>query len=237
MINKKEILAIIPARGGSKGLPGKNIKLLNEKPLIAHTILEAKNSRYINRIIVSTDDNAIAEIANQWGAEVPFMRCANLATDESKSNDVILDVLKWLKENDNYIPDYIMLLQCTSPLRESKHIDEAIDLLFENSADAIVSVKECEENPYWMKILVDNKIKSFINSNNAILRRQELPNIYSLNGAIYMTKTQFFLEHKDWYGDNTIAYIMDKESSIDVDDILDFKLAELILNLRGGENE
>ncbi|KGM96428.1 acylneuraminate cytidylyltransferase [Clostridium novyi A str. 4552] len=228
------ILCIIPARGGSKGVYKKNIKLCNGKPLIAYTIEEAKKSKYIDRIIVSTDDNDIASIGKKFGAEVPFLRPDEIAGDDTPGITPIIHAINWLKDNEGYLPDYVMCLQCTSPLRKVEHIDEAIEKLINLEVDSLVSVCEVEHSPFWMKEINNGKMKDFIQTDkNNLYRRQNLPTIYRLNGAIYIAKTQKLLQIKNWYTEDTIPYIMDKISSVDIDDEIDFKFGEFLLKDRG----
>src|SRR3989339_1726633 len=161
MYKKKNIIAIIPARAGSKGLPGKNIRLLLGKPLISWTIEHALSSKYIDKVIVSTDDRKIAEISRKCGAAVPFIRPAKLATDKAKGIDVILHAVRWFEKKRNKF-DLIMLLQPTSPLRTAGDIEAAIELLFEKKAGAVVSVCETEHHPLWSNILPkDGNMKNF----------------------------------------------------------------------------
>lgn len=228
MINEKKILAVIPARGGSKGIPRKNIKKLNGKPLIAYTIEEAKKSGYIDKLIVSTEDREIAKISKIFGAEVPFLRPKELSNDNTPGIDPILHAVNWFKGKDcNF--DYVMCLQCTSPFRKYSQIDEAIEKLIKLDGDSIVSVCESEITPYWMKKVEDGKLKDFINSNVFYTRRQDIPKVYRLNGAIYMARTQVLMNIKNWYSKNTLSYIMDKISSVDIDDMIDFKFVEFLM--------
>jgi len=231
MINGKTVLAIIPARGGSKGIPRKNIKILAGKPLIAWTIEEAKKSNYIDKIIISTDDNEIAKVSSKYGAEVPFIRPALLAKDETATNEVILHAIKWLEKNQNIKLDVLILLQPTSPLRNICQIDSAIERFVSDIyTNCLVSVKEVEENPYWMKIIDDSSyLKNFITKHINYIRRQDLPKMYVLNGAIYIMEVSDFLGYKSFDVDNTIPFIMDTISSIDIDSEIDFKLAEFLL--------
>ncbi|WP_238883204.1 cytidylyltransferase domain-containing protein [Clostridium sp. YIM B02551] len=229
MIENKSILAIIPARGGSKGIPRKNIKMLDNKPLIAYTIEEAKKSKYIDRVIVSTEDNEIAEIAKKYGAEVPFLRPEELSKDDTPGIEPIIHCLDWFEESQNFTPEYTICLQCTSPFRKSEHIDEAIEKLINNDGDSIVSICESEISPFWMKKIENNKMVDFLEKSEFYARRQDVPKVYQLNGAIYITNTQLLREIRNWYTDNTLPYIMNKESSLDIDDILDFKFAEVLI--------
>lgn len=229
MINGKTVLAIIPARGGSKGVPRKNIKDLCGKPLIAWTIDEAIKSKYIDRLVVSTEDEEIANISRKYGAEVPFLRPIELAQDDTPGVEVLLYCINWLKYNENYYPDYVCTLQCTSPFRNSNHIDEALEKLIEEKADSIIGVCQSEISPYWMKNIENGKLIDFIKDSHKYSRRQDLPIVYRLNGALYIGKTDVLLKNRNWYTDNTLPYVMSQEDSIDIDTVLDFKLAEVIM--------
>jgi len=222
------ILAIIPARSGSKGLKDKNIKKINGKPMISYTIEAALKSEIFSNVIVSTDSQKYAEIAKKAGAEVPFIRPEKLATDESTTNDVIIHAISEMeKRNDGY--DYFMLLQPTSPLRSAENIKDAYFLLKEKNANAVISVCETDHNPLWSNTLDESlSLDNFINKRED-KRRQELPIYYRLNGAIYLANIGYYKEFNDFYENNSYAYIMDKKESIDVDDIIDFELASLIL--------
>jgi len=227
----KNILGLIPARGGSKVLPRKNIKPLLGKPLIAWTIEQALVSKYFDRVIVSTDDNEIAKISKKYGAEVPFMRPKELAEDNAKGIDVVLHAIDWLKKNDKRKQyDLIMLLQPTSPLRAIEDIDKAIELLFFKKAKAIVSVCEVDHHPLLANALPeDGCMKDFIRKEIMNKNRQELPVFYRLNGAIYLAYCKYLQRQKSFFGKNAFAYIMPKSRSIDIDDEIDFKLAEILI--------
>jgi CMP-N,N'-diacetyllegionaminic acid synthase len=227
---KKEILAIIPARGGSKGVLRKNIRKLNGVPLIAYTIEAAMKSKYINRVVVSTEDTEIRDVSLIYGAEVPYLRPDEFASDHSPTIDSIVHMVTWLREKEEYIPDFICLLQCTSPFRNYKHIDEALDVMFKSKMEGIISVCEAEVNPYWANIIKDNKLQYFIEGGKSITRRQDLPKIYRINGAIYIIETSKLLLSKTFETENITAYIMSNVDSIDIDTELDFKFAELIIN-------
>lgn len=231
MIGENKILAIIPARGGSKGIPNKNIKLINGKPLIAHTIEEAIRSKYIDKIIVSTDDAEIAKISRQYGAEIPFMRPPHLAKDDTPGIEPIIHALNWFKSNNQEF-DYVICLQCTSPFRKVEQVDEALEKLMKSNSDSIVSVCESEVSPYWMKKIENGEMKDFLNDIPFYGRRQDTPKIYRLNGAIYISNIETLSKNKSWYSENTLAYIMDRESSIDIDDMIDFKFAEFLMKER-----
>jgi len=228
MINSKKILAVITARAGSKRLPNKNILDLAGKPLIAWTIEAALKSEYIDKIIVSTDSKEIAGTAIQYGAEVPFMRPDNLATDEASSIEVIRHTIDFFK--GEY--DYVLLLQPTSPLRQTTDIDSAIKQLKEN-VKAVVSVCETEHSPLWSNTLPENlSMASFIKPEIKNKRSQDLPKFYRLNGAIYITEINYFFKVNGFIGNKTKAYIMSKKNSIDIDTELDFKLCEILKNNR-----
>ena len=232
MINGKTVLAIIPARGGSKGLPGKNIKLLAGKPLIGWTIEEAKKSKYIDRVILSSEDDKIISIAKEFNCDVPFKRPPGLAEDNSTSSEVVIHILKEI--NISY--DYFLLLQPTSPLRKSEQIDEAIELCYNSNSSSCVSVVEVPKPLEWMYYLNSANNLSHI-SNNEIERRQDAKKIFALNGSIYIVKTNDFMETNKFLTKRTVGYIMDKVSSIDIDDINDFNIAEYLLLKQQKENE
>ena len=236
MVDKKEILAIIPARGGSKGLPGKNIRPLNHKPLIAYTIEEAIKSKQITRVIVSTDSKEIAHVSESYGAEIPFLRPEEWATDTASSADVVIHALKYLKEKENYVPDYIMLLQCTTPFKTSEDMDGAIEKCMEEQMDAVVSICEAEVNPYWTVKFEGNRLTDVIEGGNAITSRQQLPIAYRLNGGIYGIKTEIFLKHKDFMPPQTTGYVMSQSRSVDIDTLEDFNRCEYLLSQKMQES-
>ena len=221
----KTFLAIIPARGGSKRLPRKNILDLNGKPLIAWGIEAGLDSKYINKVVVSSDDNEILEVSQKFGADV-IVRPPELASDTATTFDAIEHTIKSLEKYD-----YVVLLQPTSPLRESKHIDEAIELLETKDADAVVSVCKMEHSPLWSNTLDETlSMKDFLRDEVLNKRSQDLEKYYRLNGAIYVCKTERLLEEKSLFlKDNIFAYVMDRESSVDIDEEIDFKLAQSIL--------
>ena len=222
------IISIIPARGGSKGIPRKNIKLLNGKPLISYSIDASNSCSLIDDTYVSTEDAEISEISKGNNAEV-IERPDELAGDDSSSIDVILHVLDYL-ENKGELPDLFVLLQPTSPLRTSEDIEASINSFLESDCDSLVSVCELDHRSLLNfsledGFLVQNNNESLFNS-----RRQDIPTHYSLNGAIYITTPEFIRKNKSFYSDKTIPHVMSKEKSIDIDTYFDFKLAEFILN-------
>ncbi len=233
MIENKKILALIPARGGSKGIPGKNIKNFNGKPLIAWTIEEAKKSKYLDKIVVSTDSGAIADIAVKYGAEAPFIRPGGLASDNANMMDVVLHCINFFQDTgDNY--DIIVLLQPTSPLRRADDIDGAIEFFIEKNANAVLGVVACDHPPQLAGILPkDLSMNNFVQGNSGNKNRQELRAYYRVNGALYLADIDFILRKRDWYGAKTFAYIMKKERSADIDDLFDFMLAEFVMKAQG----
>lgn len=221
---KPKILAIIPARGGSKGVPRKNIRDLAGKPLIAWTIDEAKKSRYIDRLILSSEDDEIIEVAKQYGCEVPFKRPLELAQDDTPG---IKPVLHAIEQCSGY--DYVVLLQPTSPLRTVGDIDGCIEKLLNSDADFCVSVTEPEKSPYWMYTLEGERMVPLLPQDELVARRQDLPKVYALNGAVYIGKSSEVKKSKAFLTENTVAFEMAAEHSFDIDTELDFKICEVLI--------
>ncbi len=229
MINGKRILGIIPARGGSKGLPGKNLLPLLGKPLIIWTIEQALLSKYLDNIIVNTDDEEIAEISKNSGVEVPFTRPKELATDNAKGIDVVIHAIEWFEKNRDGF-DLIMLLQPTSPLRIVQDIDAAIDILFLKKAQCIISVCKTEHPPLWTNSLpTDGCMKDFLQPEIINKNRQEIPVFYRINGAIYLAYCSYLKAQRSFLGTETYAYIMPAKRSVDIDNDIDFKFAEFLM--------
>ncbi len=229
MINGKSVIAIVPARGGSKGLPEKNIKELAGKPLIAWTIEAAQRSRYVDRIIVSTDDDEIADVSKRFGAEVPFKRPAELAEDSAKMIEVVINCVRFLEAEDQP-RDIIALLQPTSPLRTTGDIDGAIEFFSDRKAQVVVGVTECKYYPEWTgKLAADLNMKDFIDVKARGKNRQDLGAYYRLSGSIFLANSEYIDKYRDWYGPGTFAYVVEKEHSVDIDDQFDLKFAEFIL--------
>ena len=227
MYKNKTFLAIIPARGGSKRLPRKNILDLNGKPLIAYSIKAGLKSKYIDKVMVTSDDDEILSISKHYGANT-IQRPIELANDTATT----FDAIKHTIDNcETY--DYIVLLQATSPLRDEKHIDEAIELLESKKADAVVSVCEMDHSPLWSNTLDESlSMKGFLKDEVLNTRSQDLENYYRLNGAIYICKTHKLLEEKSFMLKNDIfAYVMDRESSIDIDEEIDFRMANMLAEM------
>jgi len=224
MIAGKKVLAVIPARGGSKGIPRKNIKQLAGKPLIAWTIEEAKKSKYIDRLILSSEDDEIIKVAKEWECEVPFVRPKELAADDTPGIEPVLHAINTLPE----IYDYVCLLQPTSPLRSSVDIDRAIEMCIKKNYNSCVSVTEVTEHPYLMYTANEDKLNPLF-PNIDIKRRQDLPKIFKLNGAIYFAAVNQVLNEKRLVNDKTLGYVMAKEFSIDIDNNIDFELCNNVL--------
>ena len=225
---KEKILAIIPARSGSKGLKDKNIKELDGKPMMAYTIEAAVKSNVFDVIHVSTDSEIYAQIARKYGAEVPFLRNANYATDIASSWDVVRYVLNEYKTLGMGF-SVVALLQPTTPLRTAEDIVGAYELLLEKNANAVVAVCEVDHSPLWSDVLPeDRNMKGFVEVKYRETPRQQLPPYYRVNGAIYLVKTSMLDNLANLYDYNCYAYIMDKERSIDIDDENDFKFAEFM---------
>lgn len=223
MINDKKVLAIIPARGGSKGVPRKNIRSLAGKPLIAWTIEEAKKSSYIDRLILSSEDNEIINIAKEYGCEVPFVRPSEFAQDETSGIDPLLHALGELSEYD-----YVISLQPTSPLRLAKDIDACVERMIATGSPACVSVTEPSNSPYWMYTVNDKeKMVPLIEQENLTVRRQDLPVVYALNGAVYIAEVDWLKQNKSFLTTETTAFIMPQHRSYDIDTEEDFLWCDL----------
>lgn len=225
------MIALIPARGGSKGLPNKNIKLLNGKPLIAYTIEAALQAKGISRVIVSTDYENIKEVALEYGAEIPFLRPNSLATDGSSSLDVFKYTINRLEEEENIVIDNFVVLQPTSPLRTSTHIDEAMTLFREKKAKAVVSYCKEYHSIFWHKKIDSNGKIVNIFEGDFSKNRQEIQETYFPNGAIYVFDKNYIFTTKD-YSTDCYAYIMDRKNSVDIDTIDDFQYTEFLMNLK-----
>jgi len=227
MIKDKTVLAIIPARGGSKGVPLKNIRDVGGKPLIAWTIMEGKKSKYIDRLILSSEDERIINVAKKLGCEVPFTRPSSLAQDETPSIDVIVHAVQTIPEKY----DYIVLLQPTSPLRKVTDIDNCIEQCLQKNAKACVSVTEPEKSPFWMyKINENGYMIPLVNLNKRTTRRQDLPTVYALNGAVYVAQWEWLLEARSFLTSDTIPYFMPRDRSFDIDSEIDLIICDFLLN-------
>ena len=228
---KPKILAIIPARGGSKGIPRKNIRLLAGKPLIAYTIEAGSKSKCIDKTVVSTEDKEIAEKSREYGAEV-IERPKELATDTAPTEPVLEHVVEWLKEHEGYKSDIVVLLQPTSPLRNNKHFDEALDIFLNNDYDSLLSV--CPSHAFIWKVREDGAYP--INYDfKSRPRRQDKEHEYKENGALYIMKYETLISNHNRLGGKIGLYIMPEESSIEIDTEFDFWLCEQIINRQRGD--
>jgi CMP-N,N'-diacetyllegionaminic acid synthase len=227
------MIAIIPARGGSKGVPKKNIKIFNGYPLIYWTIKEALSARNITKVIVSTDSKEIADIAVNFGADVPFLRPKELAEDNSIAIDAyIFTIDKLINEYSNNIESFTVL-QPTSPLRISEDIDGAIDLFNRMNADSVLSYTEAEHPIQWLaKINNKLKITNYFNSEDDLKNRQEFEKTYRPNGAVYVFNYEFIKMSHNYVSENTFAYIMPLDRSVDIDTEFDFDFAEYLIKRR-----
>lgn len=231
MIQNQSVLAVIPARGGSRGVPRKNLRILHGKPLIAWTIEAALHSKYVDRVVVSSDDAEIMAVAKKCGAVIPLQRPAALAADATPAIDAILHAV-------DHQPPYqlIVKLQPTSPLRSGRDIDESLEHMLELEADSVVSVCVAKHHPNWLKKVNDDGFLEAYSSEPLVSNRQQLPTVLALNGAIYSGKRDSLLRERSFHGDRCVGYLMDAMSSIDIDSELDFVVCEAILTRFGSQN-
>ena len=235
MYKDYKILGLIMARGGSKSIPKKNIKLLGSKPLIAHTIAKAQASKYISRLILSTDDAEIAEVARQYGCEVPFMRPAELAQDNTLDLPVVEHALNWFKDNENWQPDFIVHLRPTHPFRKTSDIDRAVELLAKNKeADSVWTVGKPPVTPYKMFHVGEN---GFLKPALTIAGekdtynwpRQKLPQVHNHYGQVDVTRYETIMNKKSMCGDNILPIVLEDEA-VDLDSALDWEFAEFLIS-------
>ena len=225
MIGNERVLGIITARGGSKGLPRKNLRELGGKPLIAWSIEAGKKSRYLDRLILSTEDEEITRVARAFGCEVPFTRPIELATDEAPGIAPVLDAL-------DRIPgyDWVVLVQPTSTPRRAEDIDACIEACISCEALACVSVNEASESPHWMYTFDgERRLRPLLGAERPPERRQDLPAVYILNGAVYVARCDWLRESGEFVGKSTVAHVMPPERSVDIDTELDLKYAQILL--------
>ena len=238
MIDGKSVIAVIPARGGSKGLPGKNIKLLCGKPLIAWSIKAGLDSRYIDTVVVTTDSREIADIALMYGAEVPFLRPVELATDASTTFDAVKHTLNYYQDELQKKYDYLVLLEPTSPLREDDDIDNMLNKLQNKiiTADSIISIGEVHEHPSIMKRIDGEMLLPYITNLVQTTRRQDNSPAYFPYGVAYITKVDVFFKEKTFYTSRSCYYKIKRYQCYEIDDFFDFISIEGIMNYRK-ENE
>ncbi len=230
MIGAGKVLGVIPARGGSKGVPGKNLVEIGGKPLIAWTIETAQESIIIDRLILSSDAPDIIAVASQYGCEAPFVRPAEISDDQSSSADVILHALEQMTESY----EYLVLLQPTSPFRTTVDIDACLTLCQERGAPAAVSVSISEKSPDWMyRIAADNTMQPVLPVTSEATRRQDLDEIYVLNGAVFVARTDDYQKSKSFLGPQTVGMVMPTERAIDIDTPLDVIVANALCDAIG----
>jgi len=228
MEDNKKILGFIPARGGSKGLPNKNIKPLNNKPLIAYTIEAAVNAQICDKVIVDTDSQEIAEVSESYGAEIPYLRPDYLGGDDTVMMDVISHAMDWFDSNHQDF-DLFLYLQPTSPLRNARDITGVWDVYNQKDANTVISVNEAESTPERMAQLPsDYNMEVFRNKKNINANRQELGKYYELNGAVHLAEWQVLKSQKTWYVEKSLAYVMNRLNAIDIDDEVDFEFVDFL---------
>jgi CMP-N,N'-diacetyllegionaminic acid synthase len=223
---EKRIIAVIPARGGSKGLPRKNIQKFCGKPLISYTIKAALDSKYVTEVVVSTEDEEIATISEKFGADI-FIRPANLANDIVSASDVVINVGESLCKR-SVPPDILIMLQPTSPLRTSRDIDNSVSLFIENECESVISVIKEEHPPFWCLKIVDKCLEPMFGYEYFKIPRQQIPDCYKPNGAIFIATLETLRLNKGFYCRNTIPYIMPVERSVDIDSEIDFTIAQFL---------
>ncbi|MDD6628171.1 MAG: acylneuraminate cytidylyltransferase family protein [Lachnospiraceae bacterium] len=222
------VLFVITARGGSKGVPRKNIRMVGKFPLIAYKIIAAKKCRYESRVIVSTDDEEIAKISKDYGAEVPFMRPKELADDSASSMDVVMHAMNWISENDTESYDYICLLEPSSPFASYKDLNNALELLEKTGADTLLGMKEVEVSTRFIHTLDENGgLSEFYRAikDQTSVRRQDQKKEYTMNGCMYIAKWDYFMKNKLFHSEKSIPYIMPEEKSIEIDTMLNYEMA------------
>lgn len=234
MYKGKKIISTILARGGSRGLPNKNIKPMLGKPLLGYTIEQAKASKFLDKIIISTDDRNIAKVANDFGLETPFLRPAELARDDSPSADAVIHALDWYKKEKGEEFDVLVLLEPTSPLRKKTDIDDAIKLFIDNyeKADSLLCLGEIHsdtEHPNGAKSVEDGYIKPFIKNGMSFYQRQQLPKAYGIYGGIYIAKTNFYRNVKKFLNERTIPYFVERWQEFEIDDPIDWICIEAVM--------
>lgn len=234
MINGRSVLALVPARGGSKGLPGKNVRSLCGRPLMKWSVDAGLASRFVDLVVVSTDSQDIAEVATASGASVPFLRPAELSGDAASSVDVVIHALDFLAQGGK-IFDIVVLLEPTSPLRDSSDIDQAVQKMVDAHASAIVSVCRVESShpAFVFRQSSDGRLIPFMERPPTGLRRQEIEPMFFLDGSIYASEVQALRERRSFYHSDTIAYEVPKWKSFEIDDLEDFQIVEALANYKG----
>ena len=229
MADTPYVFGIIPARGGSKGLPGKNLRTLGRLSLIGHAVASARESATLTRFIVSTDSPAIADEARKHGAEVPFVRPAALATDEAGMVPVLQHAVRWLETSAGVRPDLVVTLQPTSPFRTGQDIDRTVSKLLATGADSAQTVVEASYHPFFMKTLDGDRTTPLFTDGHKYVRRQDAPPVYQPSGAVYVTRLPVLMDQGHVLGDDNRAVVVDFEAAVNIDTEWDFLLAELVL--------
>lgn len=230
------ILGLVTARGGSKRIPRKNIRLVGGKPLLAWTVETGMQSSLLDRVVLSTDDPEIAAVGRSYGAETPFLRPAELAGDDSAHILCVLHALDWLQEHEGYYPHAVCLLQPTSPLRLAEDIDGLLSEALGKNPPAMVSVSEAREHPYFARsINAAGEIVSFVPQNVPYPRKQDLPSAWFVNGAVYYNTVASLKRDRVFYPQGTLAYRMPAERSLQVDDPFELRIADLLLGQIAGQ--
>lgn len=233
MVNDKKVLAVIPARGGSKGVPRKNIRSVGGKALLAWSVESARESQYIDRLIISSDDAEIIKVALEAGCEAPFVRPAELARDDTPGIEPVIHALKMLPGYD-----YVVLLQPTSPFRTADDIDRCIEMCVESGAPACVSVTAPDKSPFWMYTLdEETRMTPLLPPPEGFSRRQDLPKVYALNGAVYVAETNWLLENRTFITAETLGCIMSRDHAVDIDTEQDLAFCEFMLGTQVLKNK
>lgn len=233
MALNRETLAVIPARGGSKRVPGKNIQPVGGRPLIAWTIEAARSAPGITRIVVSTDSVEIADVAKHYGAEVPMLRPSSLARDETPGVEPVVHAVEWLDEHEHYRPDCVVLLQPTSPLRTAGDVEAALALMWHRASGSVVSVCPASHPSSWLKrVSDDGRLLDMDGDRVRPPADDDVPPLYVLNGSLYIVRYETLMARRSFYDERTYAYLMPIERSLDVDSPWDLHVADLVLTTR-----
>lgn len=234
MYKEKRILGVVVGRGGSKGIPRKNVRLLGGRPLISYAVVPGKESAYIDRLIVSSDDAEIIEVAKSFGAEAPFVRPAELASDTAKALPVIQHAVQFCEHEEGKKYDFIVYLEPTGPLRLAEDIDRAVEKAVDTNADSVVGLMELEDaNPVRVKKIVDDRIEPFAIPEPEGLRRQDQEKAYLRNGSVYVFKRDSVVDKNSLWGEVSRPYVMPRERSVNIDEESDFLVAEYFLKKTG----
>ncbi|MFH1070336.1 MAG: acylneuraminate cytidylyltransferase family protein [Candidatus Glassbacteria bacterium] len=233
MIDGRRVLAVITARGGSKSLPRKNLRLMAGKSLLAWTVEAAQGSRLINRLVLSSEDPEIIRAAGELGCEAPFVRPRELAGDDVSAVDVVIHAIR---ELPGY--DYVLLLQPTTPFRSASDIDNCIELCRREDAPAVISLAPVKKNPFWMfRLDEEGRLQPLIEREWENSQRQDLPEFYVINGGVYVARTDYLLEHGAFIGNRTLGYVMPEDRSLDIDTVEDLSYAEYLVSCGRGRQE